>query len=760
VRKRLITDETDSRSSDLAQRSIFIRFIRFAIVAFLSSAIGVHAVAQQPQEKNVLVLYGALRSDPQFLDLVMPEIRARVPGPVTFYEEYLVNFPDDAFFKASQAETLRREYAGAMKPDLVLAVRPQAADFAVKYRDIMFPGVPIVYSSITSALSWPVSPRTTGVRFAVGVGETIDLALRLHPDTTTMAVISGPDWRFLDLIHSKLLPYKNKVKEIDLIADAGYREILAKAQALPSHTVVLFDLPPDPSRKEFGGWELLAAVGQRWPTYSPFEWICVNHDGCIGGVYGDDNMQAREAGIIAARVLLGENPDDIPVLKLPELETKLDWRQLRRWHVPESSIPAGSLVLFREPSPWEQGRRYFLAGIAVIAVQGVLIFALFWQRARRRKVEIELGKSEEKFSKAFRRSPLSITIVRATDDRYIEVNEIFEVNTGWMREEVLGQSPLEIGLWIDPDERAAFLRQLLEKGDVKDFEIRFRRKDGEVRTGRGSAELIELNGEQCALSVIADITERKQAEEAMASVSSRLIEAQEAERTRIARELHDDISQRLAMVSIILSSIKDDLPASAIETNRQVQEALAETNELQEDVQGLSHRLHSSRLELLGLQVAASGFCREMSERQNVRINFHYVDVPDGLSDQMSLCLFRVLQEALHNAVKYSGVDEFDVTFTGASGEIELRVHDSGAGFDPRKTSKGHGLGLISMQERLKLVRGVLSIDSKPGHGTTVLARVPLGSGNGEIGYLEEKLLDLTNQSVRIPIEEPGRLVE
>ena len=197
MRKRSIADATDRRSSVSTPRCG--NYTRLAMIAFLSSALGVYAVPQQPQGKNVLVLYGALRSDPQFLDLVMPAIRARVPGPVTFYEEYLVNFPDDAFYKASQAETFRREYAGAKKPDLVMAVRPQAADFAVKYRDIMFPGVPIVYSGITSALSWPVSPRTTGVRFAVGVGETIDLALRLHPDTTTMAVISGPDLRFLDL---------------------------------------------------------------------------------------------------------------------------------------------------------------------------------------------------------------------------------------------------------------------------------------------------------------------------------------------------------------------------------------------------------------------------------------------------------------------------------------------------------------------------------------------------------------------------------
>jgi signal transduction histidine kinase len=236
----------------------------------------------------------------------------------------------------------------------------------------------------------------------------------------------------------------------------------------------------------------------------------------------------------------------------------------------------------------------------------------------------------------------------------------------------------------------------------------------------------------------------------MASVSSRLIEAQEAERTRIARELHDDICQRIALVSITLESTRQAPPASAIETKSQIEEALAQIEELGHDVQALSHRLHSSRLEYLGLEAAASGFCSEMSERQDIEIDFHYSDIPKGLSDQVSLCLFRVLQEALHNAVKYSGVDEFDVSLTCTSCEIELRVHDSGVGFDPKEPDNRHGLGLISMKERLKLVSGEFSIDSKPGHGTTVIARVPLACDRRESGYSEEDPLDPTSQRVRI----------
>ncbi len=153
-------------------------------------------------------------------------------------------------------------------------------------------------------------------------------------------------------------------------------------------------------------------------------------------------------------------------------------------------------------------------------------------------------------------------------------------------------------------------------------------------------------------------------------------------------------------------------------------EADERISELGIDIQALSHQLHSSKLEYLGLEAAVSGLCKELSEGQNVRIDLHCEGMPEDLSSEIALCLFRVLQEALHNAIKHSGVDIFEVSLTAASREIELKVRDSGAGFDPVSTNDGHGLGLTSMKERVKSINGELCIDSKPGHGTTILARV------------------------------------
>jgi signal transduction histidine kinase len=213
-----------------------------------------------------------------------------------------------------------------------------------------------------------------------------------------------------------------------------------------------------------------------------------------------------------------------------------------------------------------------------------------------------------------------------------------------------------------------------------------------------------------------------------------LLEAQETERTRIARELHDDINQRLAMVAVTLKTAKLTLPNSDGKAGTLLEEAGTRVSDLESDIQALSHRLHSSKLEYLGLEAASSSFCKELSQRQNLNIDFHCEGLPDDLSSEVSVCLFRVLQEALHNAVKYSGVDHLEVSFTASSNQVQLRVNDSGAGFDPKIARNGHGLGLTSMRERLKLVSGELSIDTGPGRGTTVLARVPLRDHTSDAG--------------------------
>jgi PAS domain S-box-containing protein len=451
----------------------------------------------------------------------------------------------------------------------------------------------------------------------------------------------------------------------------------------------------------------------------------LNH-GEVGGKVSDSIEQGKIAGGMALRILNGEKPQNIPIMK--DVTTYMfDWRALQRWGFKESNLPPGSIVLNREPTLWERGQKYFVVGIAVIFLQAISILALFWQRAHKRKAEAELATSEEKFSKTFRQSPLVLAISRTGDFRFIDVNESFEQQLGWKRDEVIGRTAPDLDLWANGEQMVEFKRLIETDGSVRDLEAFIRRKDGEIRTLLVSGEALEVGDQNYTLSVAADITERKQAEEMLSTMSRRLIEAHEEERTWIARELHDDINQRIAMLTVQLGIWAQHPPDSGVEVADHIGHVRQDLSDLGKDIQSLSHRLHSSKLEYLGLAAAAGGFCKELSEQQKVEIEFSHAGIPRTLPQEISLCLFRVLQEALQNAIKHSGERRFSVELHGTSGEIQLSVSDSGVGFDQQDAINRRGLGLISMRERLRLVGGgEFSIESKPGGGTTIRARVPV----------------------------------
>jgi signal transduction histidine kinase len=220
---------------------------------------------------------------------------------------------------------------------------------------------------------------------------------------------------------------------------------------------------------------------------------------------------------------------------------------------------------------------------------------------------------------------------------------------------------------------------------------------------------------------------RKQAEMAISSVSYKVIESEERERQRLAKDLHEGIGQRMTLLVIEIEQLKAD-SLSVIDMPSRMDAVLKQSLDLLTDVKALAHELYSPRLEYLGIAAVMSSFCRDFGQQKDVKIDFSTNGLASRLPPDISLCLFRVLQEALHNAVQYSGVRQFDVQLSGTSAEIRLTVSDRGAGFDPEATKTGRGLGLNHMQERLKLVKGNLFIDSQPKRGTTIQARVPVSS--------------------------------
>ena len=199
------------------------------------------------------------------------------------------------------------------------------------------------------------------------------------------------------------------------------------------------------------------------------------------------------------------------------------------------------------------------------------------------------------------------------------------------------------------------------------------------------------------IGMVADVTDQKLAEEAVSDMTRKLVEAQEQERTRIARELHDDIGQRLAILEIGLVQLQQNRPDLPSEVVNRMHDLQQQSSQISADVQTLSHDLHCSQLEYLGVVAGMKSWCKEFGERQGMQIDCTH-DVRSTLPPEIGLCLFRVLQEALHNAAKHSGVKRIEVELSENSGEIHLTIRDLGKGFDVEAARQGRGLGLTSMQ--------------------------------------------------------------
>jgi PAS domain S-box-containing protein len=718
--------------------------LALTVVGLFLYVLSAPSASAQANAKNVLIVYGsAANTDQELLDLVKSKVRAQVPEPVNFHVVYLdYQRLKDKLYRESLAETLRRGY-GEVKPDLLIVVFVETLQFVMENRDKMFPGVPIVFTSVSTSEveGLKMLPGMTGHTGSVGLRGTIDLALRLHPDADAVAVITEAPGFWWAAAHSELLRHQDKVREIDVIGSPS-TQMIARVAALPPHTVALFQLAPHSSTEPaVGAYDVLAAIAQRVPTYSAWETLCLNY-GCIGGAYRDWRKEALSIGEIAARVLNGERPENIPVVNDASLQVEVDRRALRRWHIPESALPPGSVVLYRESTLWERNRKYIIPAIVLIVAQALLIIGLLWQRTRKRKAEASLRESEKRFRVMTDTTPSLVWMCDAKG-KMTYLNERRIAFTGPDPDAGFGDTWIA---YVHPDDQMKILDNLSRAVKIRQpfsTEYRLRRSDGVYRWMFDVASP-RVDGDGSFGGFIGsaiDTTDQKLAQQALEKVSGQLIEAQEKERSRIARDLHDDICQRLALLSMELEQANRSSNGSPAATKKSLEDIRKHCSEIAGDVQSLSHQLHSSRLDYLGIVAAIRGFCGELSKQHEINIEFTETVVPADLPKDVSLCLFRVAQEALHNAVKYSGVSQFTVELSGMEGGVQLVVSDAGAGFDIQAAKKNGGLGLLSMQERIHLVHGSFSVESKPWQGTRVIAAVPLVAEkewSGEDGDVKE----------------------
>ena len=299
---------------------------------------------------------------------------------------------------------------------------------------------------------------------------------------------------------------------------------------------------------------------------------------------------------------------------------------------------------------------------------------------------------------------------------------------GWTPAEAIGRVSHDLTRTIFPTSHEDVTTQVLREGRWEGELVHTKRDGVQVVVASRWSLLRDPDGRPIGiLETNNDITARKRAEHELEELAGRLIHAQEEERSRIGRELHDHISQMLGVLTITIDQLRTDsgtppLLASALEELRHSTAAITT------DIHSLSHRLHSSALDYLGLVPAVQRLVTEFATRHGIRIEFTHSAVPAPLSTDIALCLFRVTEESLTNIAKHSGAKSARVQLRGTADSLHLTIEDAGAGFDVASLDRKAGLGFVSMRERLRLVRGTVRIHSTPSHGTRVDVSVPVDS--------------------------------
>ena len=570
----------------------------------------------QTSQKHVLVLY-ATRRDAQIAligDRDIPRILdAGLDNGVDYHSEYIdrARFGSTDYRKAF-GSFLRSKYKG-QEFDVVVAMQDVALDLVVDNRDALFASTPVVF--LSTLADRPRLPNSTGIVAPLNVRSTLTLALTLQPDTRNVFVVSGADEGakgYAQQAREQLRMFQSRVS-ISYLEGLATRELDAAISSLPDRSILYYLV----ANRDGAGQVVqpleyldhLASVANA-PIYS---WVdsTIGH-GVVGGSLKDLTAQTNAAAGLALRVLNGESADSIPVATDDFNVNQLDWRQLRDWGISENRVPAGTQVLFREPSAWDRYKYYIVGAAAIVTAETLLLLLLLVEGSRRRLAEERARGSE--------------AALRSSHDR-----------------------------------------------------------------------IQDLGG--------------------------RLLGAQEAERARIARELHDDVSQQLALLSIDLELLGDHVGPQSMEM---AEAAMNRTQEIARSVHDLSHRLHPAKLRLIGLIAGIHGLKNEMSSAGMV-ISFNHNHVPPSFPADLTLCLFRVVQEALQNAVKYSNATKVAIDLSCEANRLTLKIADNGVGFDVQ-TAWGTGLGLISMSERLEAFGGAIDIQSTRGAGTQLAIDVPLTS--------------------------------
>jgi PAS domain S-box-containing protein len=328
------------------------------------------------------------------------------------------------------------------------------------------------------------------------------------------------------------------------------------------------------------------------------------------------------------------------------------------------------------------------------------------------------------------------------------VSPSIEPILGYKREERIGRSTFDL---IHPDDVAGvqeiIAREIRTPGTSARLEFRVRHRDGSWRFLEAVARNLLPNPAVAGIVVNSrDITDHKHAEEALRRneaelhrsqeelrrLTAGLFAAQEEERRRVSLELHDDMSQKLAMLAVEVETMERHLPESAGLLRGALRSLRERADSIADDARRTAHQLHPSILEHLGLVTALRRYCSDFSRQSGIRVRFTQRNVPGSIPNEVGLCLYRVTQESLRNVARHSGHTRASVTLIGRQDSLVLSISDRGVGFDPSLVKGKKGLGIVSMEERVRLAGGTISIKSRPGDGARVDVQIPLIGGHNE----------------------------
>ena len=360
---------------------------------------------------------------------------------------------------------------------------------------------------------------------------------------------------------------------------------------------------------------------------------------------------------------------------------------------------------------------------------------LLEQRVAERAARINLADGALQASETRVRSildnALDAVITIDSDGRITWWNPQAEKIFGWSQREAVGRSLAETIIpFRDQESHRKGLKRFMATGEGpilnRRIETEAKHRDGREFPVELTVTPVPMDDRMIFNAFVRDISDRRRSQKALRDLSGRLIEAQEDERRRIARELHDDLNQRLALLAIELDEMAQKPPRSAGKIREKINGLCRKTRELSATVHQLSHQLHPAKLEQLGLVATLRSLCNEVSRQEGIRINFSHKGISKSLPREIALCLYRVTQEAIQNMVRHSGAKKGRVSLTRQGRAVHLDLSDAGRGFDVDKVKKKGGLGLVGMEERLRLVGGTLSIESHGSSGTRLTVRVPL----------------------------------